>query len=1260
MNRLIHKGLILVGVPLVLSIIVVCFMFALILQNDRDRLEEARHRQLADNAGRSILLLHDIFICVENIVMPKSGSNARQGIADAKIKVREDMETLHQLRDENMALDPTLESSRQAVQFQTLVDDSVEMMRNLLSAFKHKGVSLDSLAMLQHYRKDIAKRTFTIAWEAHRIDMESLHFLEASPKKQLDTFHFEIVVLIGGVIASILTGLLLARWFMSDISSRLRVITENTVRMTRNEQLNPPLSGSDEIANLDHGFHSMAEALRQAIAREHALFESASDMICVIDENLRLTSVNPASSRVVGYTPDELVGRPLLDFVAPDDREATGEALRLTQTSSPAAMFENRMLSKEGQTLDLLWSVYWSELDKALYTVAHDISEQKQLERVKEEFLAMVSHDLRSPLTSVFGTFKLLAAGAFGKLGDAINHKIALAVTDVNRLLSLINDLLDIEKLEAGKLEMVLEDTNIAAALKRAVAEMQAVADDRGIKLQVLDAPGLSCRIDGDRITQVVGNLLSCAIRMAPAGSEIRLRAYPTKTNNLRVEVIGAGQPFTEMQKQKIFERFSEDDAQNQTSRSATGMELPICKLIVAAHGGEIGVETPTESNCFWFEVPADGKRAVGSSASRRQLVKVGTSANQTESGRTVAVAPPSLPPRRRTGFLSFANLSLVKKGAILVIVPVIFELAMTGTLFGLLGQAFHEKQKELTERLVANYASELLLSHAILAFTMSLEGPEHTWAVFNECVDSADHCKTELAKLTANRPGESQFVQSLEPYMGPVQRFIIKARAAVAKAGGPTDASLNEAFSGRDDLMLVARDVAPRLQGLVDRATDQGDLSPARLDEIRGRQGATLIFSLLVSAGICALSALLFSEGVARRLAVTEENVKRLEQDQPLNPTLPGTDEVAHLDQFFHSMSEALHEARRKEKAVFDNSQDGILSIDSGGFIGSANPAAERLFGRSRSELQSKSVYDITAADYFEQTKQAFADVSGASEPQTIESRIVRQDGSTCDVLWSLSWSADQQSVIAIAHDISQRKQLEKLKGQFLQVVSQDMRTPLAAIAATTEMIGQGSLGELPEKALKQLEVVSRNCNRLLTLINDLVDIEKLDSGNIKLTVATVSAASVLHRTAEALTQIAMQKEINVIVEAAPELLVEADGDRLVQVGVNLLSNAIKFSDQGGTVYLRAAAAAGDRVEFAVSDRGRGIPESHLQSVFEKFQQVEAADGKRKSGTGLGLPICKQIVEQHGGEIGVNSRVGEGSTFFFRIPATKNVAART
>ena len=232
---------------------------------------------------------------------------------------------------------------------------------------------------------------------------------------------------------------------------------------------------------------------------------------------------------------------------------------------------------------------------------------------------------------------------------------------------------------------------------------------------------------------------------------------------------------------------------------------------------------------------------------------------------------------------------------------------------------------------------------------------------------------------------------------------------------------------------------------------------------------------------------------------------------------------------------------------------------------------------------------------------------------------------------------------------DISERREVERLKKEFVSTVSHELRTPLTSIRGSLTLLSVGALGSLPEQAKKVVTIAERNTIRLITLINDILDIEKLESGKLDMVMENVNMATVLERSAESVRAFAEQNGIGL--EIIPSNTnVYADGDRLVQVLVNLVSNAVKFSPKGAAVTV-AVQEIPSWVEVKVIDRGRGIPEKFKNALFQRFQQVEASDAKKKGGTGLGLAICKGIIEAHGGTIGVESEEGRGSIFWFRIP---------
>lgn len=227
--------------------------------------------------------------------------------------------------------------------------------------------------------------------------------------------------------------------------------------------------------------------------------------------------------------------------------------------------------------------------------------------------------------------------------------------------------------------------------------------------------------------------------------------------------------------------------------------------------------------------------------------------------------------------------------------------------------------------------------------------------------------------------------------------------------------------------------------------------------------------------------------------------------------------------------------------------------------------------------------------------------------------------------------------------------KQTARLKEEFVSMISHELRSPLTAIQAFLSLMAEGVYGELNEHGKNKVTVAERNCTRLIKLINDLLDIDKMQAGKLSLNISRISLGDVVARSIDAVRGIAEQERIDVQMEDI-DTDIEADSERLIQVMINLLSNALKFSPPGSAVTVRHIETA-DAVEVRVCDQGVGIAESYQKVIFERFEQVMPGDGKKRAGSGLGLTICKAIIAQHNGLIGVESEEDRGSTFWFRLP---------
>jgi len=232
-------------------------------------------------------------------------------------------------------------------------------------------------------------------------------------------------------------------------------------------------------------------------------------------------------------------------------------------------------------------------------------------------------------------------------------------------------------------------------------------------------------------------------------------------------------------------------------------------------------------------------------------------------------------------------------------------------------------------------------------------------------------------------------------------------------------------------------------------------------------------------------------------------------------------------------------------------------------------------------------------------------------------------------------------------------------MKDEFISTVSHELRTPLTSIRGALGLLSSGVIGTMNEKAAHLLRIAVSNTDRLVRLINDILDLERMESGRARLSFRNCNLADLTAQAVE--TMKPMADAAYVTLETAMDALpLDADSDRILQVLTNLLSNAIKFSPRGSTVRVTARAEAADNtVHLRVSDAGRGIPADKLEAVFDRFQQVESADARQKGGTGLGLAICRTIVQQHAGAIWAERNEGAGVTLAVRLPRTHSAATQ-
>jgi PAS domain S-box-containing protein len=453
------------------------------------------------------------------------------------------------------------------------------------------------------------------------------------------------------------------------------------------------------------------------------------------------------------------------------------------------------------------------------------------------------------------------------------------------------------------------------------------------------------------------------------------------------------------------------------------------------------------------------------------------------------------------------------------------------------------------------------------------------------------------------------------------------------------------------------------------------------------------------VLAALCSLAGILVARRITRPLDELAQSARRIRDGEPVTITsgltsgrggyeeveaLSGTlnvlvadlvrrrSELEHLnatlelrvEQRTRELEQALSTVRASQQRIVnivETAQDAFIGMDLAGYITDWNSAAQAMLGWNRQEAVGRPLADLVVPQRHResalQSLQHFRDTGQlAILDRRVERVLARRDGVeiTAEMTTGLVGTGEGVFFSVFLHDVSERKQVERMKSEFVSTVSHELRTPLTAISASLSLLADGMAGELPEDARGLVGIANASSERLVRLIGDVLDIQKMEAGQMDYQRVVQPVAAIAEGAVAAMDSFAAQAGVGLAFEAgegAHGLCANVDRDRLTQVLTNLLSNAIKFSETGGAVLTRLE-GHGEVLRIAVIDHGAGIPEAFRGRVFQRFAQADSADSRRKGGTGLGLSICRTIVEEHGGRIWFESSEGRGTAFFIELPA--------
>jgi PAS domain S-box-containing protein len=600
--------------------------------------------------------------------------------------------------------------------------------------------------------------------------------------------------------------------------------------------------------------------------------------------------------------------------------------------------------------------------------------------------------------------------------------------------------------------------------------------------------------------------------------------------------------------------------------------------------------------------------------------------------------------------------LSLAKQGILLVLFLLACELTFIGTLGWLLNQAEAEAARQERARQVSARAGRLMLvmydtGDAVGRYARSLQ---------LGTADSVSASKEEVPVIIKWLKNELKDNEEAIVLLNRIDENITICLPVITDIQGKSstlaEPGAKEAWTRkRETIQPMVNQLIKDIPALIAIGQKIESAGPDLERAMRRQTEIVLIGGLLLNLIVAALIAYFFTNRISGRIEQLAENITRLQEGEKLEPLMNGNDEIATVDSVIHDTADAMRKemamlkaSEARVRALIEHLPVSIAMLDAHGTIEFLNSTLEESFNYSSHQLMGKRLSKLFASG--QKIPETFAHAEQFSG-RTAELTALCRNGQTfpAELMMAAIDMDGESKTLAMIVDSSEKYEIKQMRQAFVAMVRTELKEPLTKVSSFFSKLQAHALGTISPKVAETTKLMQQNIERLVLLLNDLFDLDKLESGKIEIEPARENLSLIFERSINAVTVFAEKHKVQLQVNDCP-IALNVDANRIVQVLVNLLSNAIKFSPAGSVVTLATRQSPG-YIEIGVIDHGRGIPQAHLQSVFIAYRQVEAADAHKKGGTGLGLAICKAIVEAHNGEIGVNSEEGKGSVFWLKLP---------
>jgi len=585
-------------------------------------------------------------------------------------------------------------------------------------------------------------------------------------------------------------------------------------------------------------------------------------------------------------------------------------------------------------------------------------------------------------------------------------------------------------------------------------------------------------------------------------------------------------------------------------------------------------------------------------------------------------------------------QLRLSQQTMLLVLVPVIFELVFVGWLYMSLSEV--EKQAEQAEeaRVLATHMNRFLRLMMEVVGQKKFDTDRVRPIDPHQAIKGVQQELETIEEMVQDKPAERKMVRQIKE--------LLTETAIMAESlnNHTRNGDIAKAYEMRASIRPLLHKMGANIEAMRKTQEKLEEAAPHIVSQRRELIRNILIFGVTFNIALAVMLALFVYRNVVFRLGILYDNARAFEENKPLRPSPGGDDEIATVDSAFRQMANSLYIARTMEQSenerltqIIHGLPLGLAMVDEDGTISLANDALATML------LRTDDLKNVPLQQIFD------SEVSLQSLKKSTGLNAIKADGRTfpAEVAATFIDTREGRKVLVMVVDISERLAVEQMKQQFIAFVSHELRTPLTSVENYLDMVKEGIYGKLSDSGMESLTGVQAGVERLIRLTRDLLDVERLEAGQLQLDIRKTDLARVFRESLHAVSGVSSNNGVTVDVPNN-SASVNADAERIVQVTVNLVSNAIKFTPKGGTVAVRLS-SDNSYALIEVIDNGPGIAREYHEKIFDRFQQVNIDDAKKRGGSGLGLAICKLIVEQHNGAIGVKSEPGKGSTFWFTLP---------